>query len=124
MHVKPSDGWIAGIPELGLPVLDPMVIDVMENEYEAGEVAGRFVLRDVHSYGLARTNFRAVRPYRDGNKMNFEIDVQIPKVFIEGNYKAEGAVGPYRIGGKGESPFDSLLHFQLFKTNKFNSREH
>lgn len=93
--------FIKGIPELGLPVLDPMVVDMMENEYVAGDVQGRFVLRDVKTYGLAKANFLAVRPYRSDNVMNLEIDLEIPKIFIDGDYKAEGQVAHYKIGGKG-----------------------
>ena len=92
----------AGIPELELPVLDPLLIEAMENDFKFGEVTGRFALRDVKTYGLANTNFLAVRPQRTGGRMNLEVDIEIPKVFIEGYQKAEGAIGPYKVGGKGE----------------------
>ncbi|MGJ2371671.1 JHBP domain-containing protein, partial [Salmonella enterica subsp. enterica serovar Paratyphi A] len=93
--------FVKGIPELEVPVLDPMVVELIENDYNAGEVLGKFVLRDVKTYGMAKTNFLAVRPYRSGNTMNMQIDIEIPKVFVDGNYKAEGTVGPFKIGGKG-----------------------
>lgn len=99
-----QESWLSfvkGIPELGLPVLDPMEVDMMENHYSAGDVQGRFVLRNVKTYGLAKANFLAVRPYRSDNIMNLEIDLEIPKVFIDGDCKAEGSVAHYKIGGKG-----------------------
>ena len=127
-----------GIPELDLPVLDPMEVDMMENEYRAGEVMGRFVLRDVKTYGLAKTSFLAVRPKFTSSRMNLEVDIEIPKVFIDGDYKAEGNVGPYKIGGKGEIfssyyrlycytfPWNSLktLSNKLFETFARNSKKH
>ncbi|XP_023245284.1 protein takeout-like [Copidosoma floridanum] len=92
---------IKGIPELGLPVMDPYYIDFMEHEYESGDIAGRLVLRNTTTYGLAKTRFLAVRPSFTGDRVNLEVDIEIPKVFIDGFYKAEGAIGPYKIGGKG-----------------------
>jgi hypothetical protein len=80
-----------------------MVTDIMENDFQAGDVTGRFVVRDVKTYGLAKTNFLAVRPYFSGNTMNMEIDVEIPKALIDGNYKVEGSIGSYKVGGKGTS---------------------
>ncbi|XP_011498695.1 PREDICTED: circadian clock-controlled protein-like [Ceratosolen solmsi marchali] len=93
--------FVKGIPQLQLPVLDPMSMDYIESNYQAAEISGRFSLRDVKTYGLARTNFLAVRPYFSGNTMNMEIDVEVPKAFIDGNYKADGSIGLYKIGGKG-----------------------
>ncbi|XP_058803116.1 uncharacterized protein LOC131671023 [Phymastichus coffea] len=93
--------FVKGIPELGLPVLDPMEVDMMENEFHMGQLMGRFVLRDVKSYGAAKSIFQAVRPTRSADRMSLEVDFVMPKVFIEGDYKAEGSVGPYKIGGKG-----------------------
>ncbi|XP_014238907.1 uncharacterized protein LOC106660454 [Trichogramma pretiosum] len=93
--------FVKGIPEIGLPVLDPMVVDYMENQYDFGDVNGRFALRDVKTYGMAKINFLAVRPKYDGDKMDMDIDVAIPKIYIDGYYKADGAIGNFKVGGKG-----------------------
>ena len=90
-----------GIPELELPVLDPFVADYMENEYDFGEVKGRMAMRDVKTYGMAKLNFLAVRPRYEGNRMDMDIDVEIPRIFIDGYYKADGEVSSFKIGGKG-----------------------
>ncbi|KAJ8673657.1 hypothetical protein QAD02_004919 [Eretmocerus hayati] len=93
--------FIKGIPEIGLPPLDPLTVDRMETDFSEGEVSGKFVLHDVQTYGMANTNFLAVRPQHTGDRISLEMDITIPKVFIDGDYKIDGVVGPYKIGGKG-----------------------
>jgi len=93
--------FVKGIPELGLPVLDPMVVDYFETDYDFGEIYGKLALRDVKSYGLAKTNFLSVKPKFEGNRMDMDIDIEIPKVFVDGYYKADGAIANFKVGGKG-----------------------
>lgn len=95
-----------GIPEVNIPPLDPLVIEYTENEYQLGDVTGKFELRDVKTYGMAKTHFLAVRPRRSADRLNMEVDLEIPRIFIDGEYKGEGSIGPYKVAGKGN---DDLL---------------
>ncbi|RLU21558.1 hypothetical protein DMN91_005931 [Ooceraea biroi] len=52
---------------------------------------------DVNTYGLAKTRFLAVRPEYSDDFLKLEIDVEIPKMLIEGNFKAEGGMGAFNL---------------------------
>ncbi|XP_012275346.1 uncharacterized protein LOC105697001 [Orussus abietinus] len=90
-----------GIPEFDLPRLDPYDIDFQESVYENGEVRGKVTVRDVKTYGLSKIRFLSVRPHHEEGRFRLEIDMEIPKSFIEGDYKATGALGTFVMGGKG-----------------------
>lgn len=100
---------------MNIPPLDPLVIDYAENEWQLGEVTGKFALREVKTYGMAKTNFLAVRPRRSADRLNMEVDLEIPRVFIEGEYKGEGSVGPYKVAGKGEFILDRFIKILFLK---------
>lgn len=94
--------FVNGIPELNVPQLDPFVVDVSNNNFAVGEVTGRISVRNSKSYGLAKARFLSLRPYHEDDHFRLDIDYEIPKVLIEGDYKAEGTIGAFRIGGKGQ----------------------
>lgn len=58
---------------------------------------------NVNTYGLAKAKFLAVRPHYADDFFKLEVDVDLPKVLIEGNYKADGAMKSFQIGGEGTS---------------------
>lgn len=76
-------------------------MDVVENSVETISFVGHVLLRDLKIYGLAKTKFLSVRPQITDDRIVLEMDVDIPKVFIECDYKADGSVGSFNIGGKG-----------------------
>lgn len=90
-----------GIPELDLPILDPFFVEEDRIIYETSEISGDIIVKNVNTYGFAKTRFLAVRPHYSDNFFKLEVDVDIPKVLIEGNYKAEGVVGALQVGGEG-----------------------
>ncbi|XP_043274341.1 uncharacterized protein [Venturia canescens] len=94
--------FVQGIPELGVPSLEPFVVEFQSGNYKVGEVSGQIVTKNIRSYGLAKTRFLSVKPQHDTKgRFSLEIDSEMSKVFVEGDYKAEGAVGSFRVGGKG-----------------------
>ena len=93
---------ISGLPEFSFPPLDPHVTDVQESIYDAGDIRGRVQVKNVKTYGLAKARFMSVKPHISENRFGLEIDVALPKMFVEGFYKAEGSLGAFKMGGKGE----------------------
>ncbi|XP_016843680.1 circadian clock-controlled protein [Nasonia vitripennis] len=93
--------FVQGIPKLNVPVLDPLDVEMVENSVETNQFVGYMVVRDAKIYGLAKTKFLSVRPQFTDNRIHLEMDVEIPKVFIKGDYKSDGSVGSFNIGGKG-----------------------
>lgn len=93
--------FIPGIPKINLPTLDPHFIDYVKNEFGTKEIRADITIANVHTYGLAKAQFLAVRPQHSENYFKLELDVDLPKMFVEGNYKANGSVGSFQIGGEG-----------------------
>lgn len=93
--------FIQGLPEFDLPALDPYYIDTYNSEYENGQLNGKMSASDVRAYGLAKTRFLSVKPEMSDDFFRLEIDLEIPKVLIDGDYKADGVLGTLKVGGKG-----------------------
>lgn len=90
-----------GIPEFDIPALDPYFTDEQRTLYETEDMRADITIKNVNTYGLMKAQFLAVRPQYSDNFFKLELDVDVPKVLIEGNYKAEGVVGAFQIGGEG-----------------------
>lgn len=70
-------------------------------EFESGQHGGKMLATDIRTYGLAKARFLSVKPEMVDDLFRLEIDVEIPKILIDGNYKAEGYLASFRVGGKG-----------------------
>lgn len=104
--INPTDIFsFLGIPELDVPSLDPFFVDFQSNNYRVGDVTGQIVTKNVKSYGLSKTRFLSVKPHHGKGRFSLEVDSEMSKVFVEGDYKAEGAVGSFKVGGKGNNLF-------------------
>jgi len=56
---------------------------------------------DVNTYGLAKARFLAVRPQYSEDFFKLEVDVELPKMLMEGSFQAEGNMGGFKLGGEG-----------------------
>lgn len=92
-----------GIPKLDLPPLDPYFTAHQRTQYESNEIRADITVKNVNTYGLAKTRFLAVRPQYSGDFFRLEVDTELPKIFIEGEYTAKGSLGTFLIGGEGTS---------------------
>lgn len=90
-----------GVPELDMPPLDPFVFKNHTAVYESGQLRGQMTAIDVRTYGLAKANFLSVKSEMNDDFFRLDIDVEIPKVLLEGNYIADGNLGSFKVGGKG-----------------------
>lgn len=90
-----------GIPELDVPVLDPYYTEELRSVYDAGDIHADVTVMKVHTYGLAKIRFLAVRPEYSDTFFKVESDVVVPKIFVEGEYKAEGGLGTFTMHGNG-----------------------
>jgi len=95
------DHFSQGIPELDLPTLDPFYTKRQRTVYDTGEMHADITVMDVNTYGLAKTRFLAVRPQYSEDFFKIEIDADIPKMLMEGSFKAEGSMGGFQLGGEG-----------------------
>ncbi|CAL7939385.1 unnamed protein product [Xylocopa violacea] len=93
--------FIQGLPDFDIPVLDPYYIDFHSIEHASGQLRGKVSATDVRTYGLAKARFLSVKPEMKDDFFRLEIDVDIPKILIDGDYKAEGQLSSFKIGGSG-----------------------
>lgn len=92
-----------GLPKFDLPSLDPYFTEHQRTVYEANDIHADITVTNVNTYGLAKAKFLAVRPSYSDDFFKLEADVEVPKMLMEGNFKAEGAMGTIQIGGDGTS---------------------
>ncbi|KAJ1528429.1 hypothetical protein ONE63_006841 [Megalurothrips usitatus] len=59
------------------------------------------VARNSRVYGVTGINIRDVRAKLTDDKMDMEIDVYFPTMFIEGDFKMEGKIGSFPFAGRG-----------------------
>jgi len=91
-----------GIPELNIASLDPFFLDEYLLNYEAGDIAGKALFKNVYTHGLSGIKILDVRSeIEDPEYLELEIDFFFPKVVGNGQYKGEGHIGNFPILGKG-----------------------
>ncbi|XP_011171049.1 circadian clock-controlled protein daywake [Solenopsis invicta] len=93
--------FVPGIPDIGVPVLDPYFTEEERILYEAEDIKLDVTVKNVNTYGLAKIEFLAVRPYYSDNFFKLEFDFALPKALMEGNFKADGTVKAFHMGGEG-----------------------
>ncbi|XP_066598413.1 circadian clock-controlled protein daywake-like [Prorops nasuta] len=93
--------FVKGVPELDVPVLDPFFVKEEETRYNSESLQGKIVAKNVRTYGLAKAKFLSVRPEFTDDFYRLQVDVDLPKLLVEGDYKAEGQLGDFKMGGKG-----------------------
>ncbi|XP_046743262.1 protein takeout-like [Diprion similis] len=87
---------VKGVPEHNIPSLEPLLL----KELVAAEGTGiRISARDVHAYGAS--DFTVRRLKIDLDKLRFEVDINLPHLYIDGMYEIAGRVLLLPISGSG-----------------------
>ena len=93
--------FVKGLPEFDMPPLDPYYVDHHSAEYDSGSMRGKMSATDIRTYGIAKARFLSVKPELSNDFLRLDIDLELPKILIEGDYNADGFVGSFKIGGTG-----------------------
>ena len=93
--------FIEGLPDFDIPPLDPYYVDSYSTEYKNGQLRGKLSGTDVRTYGLAKARFLSVQPEMTDDFFRLEIDLELPKLLLDGNYEAEGSLDTFKLGGQG-----------------------
>ncbi|KAG7200235.1 hypothetical protein KM043_017712 [Ampulex compressa] len=99
-----QESWpiiVAGIPELDLPPLDPYFVATSDGTYDEGQLRGKISVKNVNTYGMAKSRFLAVRAHHTDDHFHLEVDLEWDKLFMDGDYKANAQLGSFRLGGQG-----------------------
>lgn len=91
-----------------MPPLDPYYVDHHSAEYKSGTMRGKMSATDVRTYGIAKARFLSVKPELSDDFFRLDIDLELPKILIEGDYNADGSVGSFKLGGTGIPFFFAL----------------
>ncbi|XP_072749207.1 uncharacterized protein [Anoplolepis gracilipes] len=97
------------LPEFDFPRLDPFFYDYGKNIINRGEIHGEITVFNVTVIGLRNTHLLSLRSYIRDDKYHFKLDIEIPKLVINGNANAIGSLSGIIINGKG--------HFNIIVEN-------
>ncbi|XP_014470580.1 PREDICTED: circadian clock-controlled protein-like [Dinoponera quadriceps] len=104
LRLAMQEAWpniVTGLPKFDIPVLDPYFTEKESTTYETSDIHADITVMNVNTYGLSKAKFLAVRPSYSDDYFKMEVDIDLPKVLIEGNYEAHGSMGSFQIGGEG-----------------------
>ncbi|XP_077277054.1 uncharacterized protein LOC143905486 [Temnothorax americanus] len=101
--------FIRGLPEYEFPSLDPVFYEHGKLLLTANELHGELTVSNITAIGLTKTRFFDVRTHFLDDVFRLELDTQVPKVFVKGAAKMDGAVNVFRVLGNG--------HFNITMTD-------
>jgi len=93
---------LIGIPELNFPSLDPLIYKYGVAVFNSGDIHAEVTLSDLIAHGLSKTRFNDVKTHFLDDAFRLEIDVQIPRIFLEGVVKMNGTLSIFKIVNEGK----------------------
>ncbi|XP_068151152.1 circadian clock-controlled protein daywake [Drosophila tropicalis] len=90
-----------GISELNIPALDPYELGKSSYNYNSGLLQGRIAMKDVVVHGLSEGIMDKVDFRLKNNRVRMELNSHIPKMFVEGLYKADIKLNDLKLTPKG-----------------------
>ncbi|XP_075236521.1 protein takeout-like [Lycorma delicatula] len=97
-HLRPY--LIAGIPEIKLQSIEPMVIQKMTMENGHGPVRVRAVFSNMTIYGAS--NYTVLSVKSDLSKLRMDLGLGIPRIEATGSYDVNGNVLLFPVRSKGD----------------------
>nr|CAD7593819.1 unnamed protein product [Timema genevievae] len=81
---------LAGDPELDLPALNPVHIAELSMDTDITEdVRSRMLFKDINIYNTDSIQIKDVRSNINDNKLELEVDIHFPKLFLDGEYRSD-----------------------------------
>lgn len=103
---------MTGLPEINFPPLDPLFYDYSKAVFNRGQIYGEINVFNITITGIRKTHFLAIRPYIHDDKYRLEIDVEVPRLVIDGDSNATGSLGEIRMGGKGKKIISKYILYK------------
>ncbi|XP_012531704.1 uncharacterized protein LOC105834054 [Monomorium pharaonis] len=92
----------AGLAELDLPSLDPLYYKDGKIELNTDTIHAKVIILNFTCFGLLKTHFIDLKThFLPNNVLRLEIDVQVPKIFVEGIIKINGTLNVFTVAGEG-----------------------
>lgn len=89
------------MPEWNIQKLQPYEVESGIYTFEMNEIIAKINIENVMLYGLEKLVFELVKPNHSDDYFSLDFDFTISDVFVEGDYKASGALGSFRHSGQG-----------------------
>ncbi|XP_055902480.1 uncharacterized protein LOC129938767 [Eupeodes corollae] len=90
-----------GNKELNIPPIDPFALKNTKYDYSNGVLSGRVALKDAKIYGVSRSEVKDVRFTLNEEGTHMEVDTFTPRLYVEGNYKADMKINEVKMNPKG-----------------------
>lgn len=81
--------------------MDPLSYEHANFVFDRGEVHGNVNIKNVICEGLKIISFLNIKSHFLDDVFRLEIDIRVPRLFLDGDCEAEGRVGGFRMSGKG-----------------------
>ncbi|XP_055382002.1 uncharacterized protein LOC129612437 [Condylostylus longicornis] len=86
---------------LNIPPLDPLKIPDGRYQYTSGPVGGTLIIKNVNVYGISKSSVKKVDTHVLDNGLTSTMLVYFPRLYIEGNYKADVKINELKMRPKG-----------------------
>ncbi|XP_053958617.1 uncharacterized protein LOC128863474 [Anastrepha ludens] len=90
-----------GIKELNIPPMDPFIIERNNIDVSGSFAQGRVQVRNVRVFGISEGDVQKVNFNLDGNNVRMELVTKMPRLYVEGNYKADLKINEVKMTPKG-----------------------
>lgn len=81
--------------------MDPFIIERNNIEVRSGFATGRVQVRNVRIFGISESKVQKVDYRMDGDKVSMGLVTQLPRLYLEGNYKADMTINELKMTPKG-----------------------
>lgn len=96
-----------GIPELNIPPMDPLVVNRTSYVFSHPIFEGKLSVRNMKIHGFSKVKTSQVKYKHEGKRSSLTAQSFIPKIFVEGMYKAKVRISTANISSRG--PFNVTL---------------
>ncbi|KAJ8735517.1 hypothetical protein PYW07_007137 [Mythimna separata] len=93
---------IHGIPELGVPPIDPYLQKEFRVEYKNNQILAKMILKNIYVEGLKEAKVHDARLRADDDKFHLEVDLTSPMVAVKAQYYGEGQFNSLKIVAYGD----------------------
>lgn len=91
-----------GVEGLGIDAYEPMEMKNLRFQFTSPiTLLQSLVIKNMKVHGFSKSKINSVKTDFTDNEMRATIDVEIPRIFLEGFYKGEGRYSNLRYGPKG-----------------------
>nr|QGN03643.1 putative odorant binding protein 9 [Conopomorpha sinensis] len=97
-----------GVPELGVPPIDPYHQEEIKVDYKNNQIVAKMVMKNVYVYGMKNAKIHDARLKADEDRFHLEIDLTSPKIVVTGDYHGEGRFNAYKVNATGQ--FNTTMH--------------